>query len=472
VIDAQQRGVISVPPPILSRIYQTLSRGFVNLLNAKKIKDVRFPFPYAQVIAVLLLLLAIFTPFAMTSMLPHGGWCTVGTFVPVFGLLCLNYTAEELEMPFGEDHNDLPLTHFQAEMNSSLLMLIHECSDHVAAIGSRAQMDFESMSSSLHDSRNSLQHFDTAANSGHRRRGSGGRQRSSVFGKAAALASEQTEPLAGDRLEVLSNNGTDAPDEDFMKEADETPSTTTAAIDSSRTLPSQSTSTTQNGAMFSSAVRGAMTELAESTPSSALKGGPPSRSAHPLEQAEHMDVDRVGALLKRVSDLPQKGLDESRSSCTARRPPLHHDTCLQGLDASRSSMPSRLLTHDGLVEAHQCNVSWKSGSACPCPRQPHTFATFSSGLDDARRCGSCPVSCQSSSPVQAKEHEVNQSIADVERGPSPQPFFPRSSSPPARDSRTNTPTMQVAGVQQGLPLPDIWAQATTKFPSHGGVSHV
>ena len=44
-------GVLAIPPPILSRVYQTLSRGFVNLLNAKKIADTRFPFPYAQTIA-------------------------------------------------------------------------------------------------------------------------------------------------------------------------------------------------------------------------------------------------------------------------------------------------------------------------------------------------------------------------------------------------------------------------------------
>merc|ERR1711971_1235317 len=86
ITKAHADGVLLIPAPILSRVYQTLSRGFVNLLNAKKIKDVRFPFPYAQVMAVLLLFLAVFTPFAMTSMLPHGGWCALGTFVPVFGL--------------------------------------------------------------------------------------------------------------------------------------------------------------------------------------------------------------------------------------------------------------------------------------------------------------------------------------------------------------------------------------------------
>jgi len=157
VINAQKEGTINVPPPILSRIYQTLSRGFVNLLNAKKIKDTKFPFPYAQVIAVLLLLLSVITPVALSTMIPHVTLCAVSTFVPVFGLLCLNYAAEELEMPFGEDPNDLPLSHFQEEMNSSLLMLIHDWSDHLAKTNDNALRDWESLSHCLHHERDTLQ---------------------------------------------------------------------------------------------------------------------------------------------------------------------------------------------------------------------------------------------------------------------------------------------------------------------------
>merc|ERR1719410_994534 len=159
VINAQAKGIIDVPPPILSRVYQTLSRGFVNLLDAKKIKDTRFPFPYAQAIAVLLLLFSVITPIVLSTMVPYVTLSAVSTFVPVFGLLCLNYTAEELEMPFGEDSNDLPLDHFQEEMNSSLLMLIHECSDHVAKTRDNALRDFESLSASLHDARNSIKNI-------------------------------------------------------------------------------------------------------------------------------------------------------------------------------------------------------------------------------------------------------------------------------------------------------------------------
>jgi len=156
VINAQAKGIIDVPPPILSRVYQTLSRGFVNLLDAKKIKDTRFPFPYAQAIAVLLLLFSVITPIVLSTMVPYVTLSAVSTFVPVFGLLCLNYTAEELEMPFGDDANDLPLDHFQEEMNSSLLMLIHDWSDHLPNTNSDAVRDWESLSASLHDARNKV----------------------------------------------------------------------------------------------------------------------------------------------------------------------------------------------------------------------------------------------------------------------------------------------------------------------------
>eukprot|EP00419_Tripos_fusus_P072570 CAMPEP_0172895194 /NCGR_PEP_ID=MMETSP1075-20121228/152523_1 /TAXON_ID=2916 /ORGANISM="Ceratium fusus, Strain PA161109" /LENGTH=552 /DNA_ID=CAMNT_0013750369 /DNA_START=264 /DNA_END=1920 /DNA_ORIENTATION=- len=149
VINACKDKILDVPPPILSRVYQTLSRGFVHLLSAKKVRDTRFPFPYAQLIAVMLWGLAIITPVAMSSLVPHEGWCAICTFVPIFGTFALNMIAEELEMPYGEDANDLPLDHFQREMNSSLLMLSHDLSDHIASVGPRARMGYNDLIHSL-----------------------------------------------------------------------------------------------------------------------------------------------------------------------------------------------------------------------------------------------------------------------------------------------------------------------------------
>merc|ERR1712008_533362 len=149
VITAEEEQIIKLPPPILSRVYQTLSRGFVHLLSAKKIGDTRYPFPYAQLIAVLMSLLAILTPFVMSAFFEHSTWCAIATFLPIFALYSLNYTAEELEMPYGDDANDLSLAHFQQEMNSSLLMLIHEFSDHVAHTTSRAAVHYDALTDSL-----------------------------------------------------------------------------------------------------------------------------------------------------------------------------------------------------------------------------------------------------------------------------------------------------------------------------------
>jgi len=192
-----KNGIIDVPPPVLSRVYQTLSRGFVNLLNAKKIKDTAFPFPHAQAIAVLLLTLAVLTPLVMTTLVNQTVLACFATFIPIFGLSCLNYTAGELEMPFGDDANDLPLTHFQQEMNSSLLMLMNECSDHVPALSKKAIKDFHGLNKSLHDSRNSMANLEHKNNMVEHD-GGPRRARQSMF----VAAVDEADPTSGKHEEV------------------------------------------------------------------------------------------------------------------------------------------------------------------------------------------------------------------------------------------------------------------------------
>mmetsp|Transcript_58785 Transcript_58785/g.108529 ORF Transcript_58785/g.108529 Transcript_58785/m.108529 type:complete len:537 (-) Transcript_58785:125-1735(-) len=129
-------GVLKIPPPILSRVYQTLSRGFVNLLNAKKIADTRFPFPYAQLISMMLLLNVFMTPCLIVCLTTSPFWAPIFSFVPIFGFASLNFIGVELENPFGDDANDLPLEHFQTEMNKCLLMLLQDNADLIAGTSS------------------------------------------------------------------------------------------------------------------------------------------------------------------------------------------------------------------------------------------------------------------------------------------------------------------------------------------------
>lgn len=142
---ALEDGVLKIPPPILSRVYQTLSRGLVNLLNAKKIKDTLFPFPYAQLIVFLLFMNTFIMPVMISAIIETKLWGAIITFIPVFGLFSLNFVARELEMPFGNDANDLPLAHFQAEMNRSILMLLHEKADILPRTSSHCVRNVEEL---------------------------------------------------------------------------------------------------------------------------------------------------------------------------------------------------------------------------------------------------------------------------------------------------------------------------------------
>eukprot|EP00931_Biecheleriopsis_adriatica_P003808 TRINITY_DN105567_c0_g1_i1.p1 TRINITY_DN105567_c0_g1~~TRINITY_DN105567_c0_g1_i1.p1 ORF type:complete len:512 (-),score=90.07 TRINITY_DN105567_c0_g1_i1:263-1798(-) len=153
IVDAQDRGVIKIAPPILSRVFQTLSRGQVNLMNCKKIKDCLFPYPYVQMTSVLLLTLSFLTPMVVSGLVTQYHWGFIFTALPLFGLCCLNYTAVQLELPFGLDHNDLPLKLFQEEMNRSLIMLMRDETDQVARTSKGCVMDYQGMISRVDSKR-------------------------------------------------------------------------------------------------------------------------------------------------------------------------------------------------------------------------------------------------------------------------------------------------------------------------------
>jgi len=149
ITQALQNDVMKIPAPVCSRVYQTLSRGFVNLLNAKKITDTKFPFPFVQVISVMLLSQIFLTPMMLSAVITNRVILPIVAFLPVFGMFSLNYIAMQLENPFGDDDNDLPLDHFQHEMNTCLLMLLHPNTDMIAGTSPRCVMDFHAMRHTL-----------------------------------------------------------------------------------------------------------------------------------------------------------------------------------------------------------------------------------------------------------------------------------------------------------------------------------
>eukprot|EP00930_Biecheleria_cincta_P000031 TRINITY_DN10006_c0_g1_i1.p1 TRINITY_DN10006_c0_g1~~TRINITY_DN10006_c0_g1_i1.p1 ORF type:complete len:576 (-),score=113.74 TRINITY_DN10006_c0_g1_i1:124-1851(-) len=149
IVDAQSIGAIPIPPPILSRVFQTLSRGQVNLMNCSKIKTTYFPFPYAQLIAFMIQVLFFMTPVVMSGVLEHYHWGFICTFMPMFCISGMNCAAAELEMPFGDDSNDLPLQKMQDEMNSSMLMLIRDEADLLPGVADDCSFEWKFLAHDL-----------------------------------------------------------------------------------------------------------------------------------------------------------------------------------------------------------------------------------------------------------------------------------------------------------------------------------
>ena len=112
-----------VEAPIISRLYQELSHGMLGFHNAVKIKTTPFPFPFAQIISISMFVLTVTLPIVISQFVDDLIWCIVFTLLTCFGYFMLSEVACELEQPFGDDENDLPLVGYQVEFDKELLCL-------------------------------------------------------------------------------------------------------------------------------------------------------------------------------------------------------------------------------------------------------------------------------------------------------------------------------------------------------------
>lgn len=140
VVEATEAGAITVAPPILSRCFQELSRGVVNVNDVRKISQYLFPFPYAQLAGFTLLLHMILMPVVTAILLEQMYWTGIATFFSVFAFQSLNYVSIELECPFGDDENDLPLVQMQEDFNRTLAALLEEPAQKSPFVGTSMSM--------------------------------------------------------------------------------------------------------------------------------------------------------------------------------------------------------------------------------------------------------------------------------------------------------------------------------------------
>jgi len=123
LVKNQQAGVLSVPPPILTRGFQELATGMNHFHECSAISDTPFPFPYSQTTAVLLVLHLVVTPPALCALEANPIVTGLMAFLLVFVLWSLFFIAAEIEDPFGIDDNDLDAPGSQEQFNVRLIEL-------------------------------------------------------------------------------------------------------------------------------------------------------------------------------------------------------------------------------------------------------------------------------------------------------------------------------------------------------------
>ena len=108
---------------LLSRLYQYASDGCVGYNQARKIAYIPFPFPHGQMTAVFSFTILFIFPILFQSYVNELWFACFMNTLTVLCFLGLHEVARELENPFHNIPNDLPLTTFQAQINEALVTM-------------------------------------------------------------------------------------------------------------------------------------------------------------------------------------------------------------------------------------------------------------------------------------------------------------------------------------------------------------
>ncbi len=115
-----------VASPIISRLYAFVSEGLAGYNQARKIAYIPFPFPHAQITTLYLGIVDFFVaPLLMVTFVTD---ITLGCFLNLFSVLCftgLHEVAREIENPFQNVPNDVPLNNYQAQFNEGLMVMFY-----------------------------------------------------------------------------------------------------------------------------------------------------------------------------------------------------------------------------------------------------------------------------------------------------------------------------------------------------------
>lgn len=114
---------VFVAPPITSHLFSQLSAGHAAFMQAKKLVDTPFPFPYAQLNNMLAVVFAAVSPLGIVCWVEGSVMAFFWAFICVLAIMGLAEVNRELEDPFVTAPNELPLPYLHAEFNRNLCLL-------------------------------------------------------------------------------------------------------------------------------------------------------------------------------------------------------------------------------------------------------------------------------------------------------------------------------------------------------------
>jgi hypothetical protein len=112
-----------VGPPIISHLYPLVSEGMAGYNQARKVAYIPFPFPHAQLTTLFVLVILGFIPLLMLTYVDDAFFGFVWNWLTVMCFTGLHEVARELENPFQNVPNEIPLNNFQAQFNEGLMVM-------------------------------------------------------------------------------------------------------------------------------------------------------------------------------------------------------------------------------------------------------------------------------------------------------------------------------------------------------------
>jgi len=125
IVEHMHTGVLKhIPPPVLTRVFQEIAQGNQGFQSALTITNVPVPLPYSQLSIAMLCIYSLVMPYFSIKMTNHWYLSALMSFLMIASMCAVHLIAVEIEQPFQDDPNDLPMHEIHDRMNECLTLLL------------------------------------------------------------------------------------------------------------------------------------------------------------------------------------------------------------------------------------------------------------------------------------------------------------------------------------------------------------